>query len=121
MGGLTPDVLAANCTHIAGQYWTIWPSVFHANMVLHERGERRTVWGMGFRCDPTYRRYRSMCCDRLRVASPLSDPDLGLLQMTNMLPMFRRCRADVRYRSCRVLERRRTILVAVPVAEPLPE
>ena len=35
---LTPDVLAAGCTHIAGNYWTVWPAIFHVNLALLRAG-----------------------------------------------------------------------------------
>jgi hypothetical protein len=41
----TRELLAHDCTHVAGNYWTVWHSVFRANLALYERGERRTVWG----------------------------------------------------------------------------
>jgi hypothetical protein len=51
-GGMTADVLEAGCTHIAGDYWTVWPAVFHANLTLYERGQSRTVWAATFRAQP---------------------------------------------------------------------
>lgn len=36
-GGLTEDLLAASCTHLAGDYWTVWPAVLHAELVLRQR------------------------------------------------------------------------------------
>ena len=46
LGQRTAELLAANCTHIAGNYWDVWPAMFHANLVLHERGETRVLWGL---------------------------------------------------------------------------
>ena len=45
-GPWTEPVLAAGCTHLTGDYWEVWPAVFHANLVLADRGEARTVWGV---------------------------------------------------------------------------
>jgi hypothetical protein len=56
-GRLTPDVLGARCDLVAGDYWSVWPAVFHAALVLHERGEERRVWGVSHRTNPTVRQW----------------------------------------------------------------
>jgi hypothetical protein len=53
LGGATDDVLASGCTHVAGDYWRVWPAVFHANWKLREHGESRTIWGVAYRSLPT--------------------------------------------------------------------
>jgi hypothetical protein len=52
-GRLTADVLGARCDAVAGTYWSVWPAVFHASLVLSERGERRPIWGVSHRATPT--------------------------------------------------------------------
>jgi hypothetical protein len=52
-GRLTPDLLAARCDVVAGDYWTVWPAVWHAALVLHGRGEGRRVHGLTHRATPT--------------------------------------------------------------------
>lgn len=52
-GARTGAILAARCDLIAGDYWTVWPSTWHANAALAARGERRRVWGIAHRCTPT--------------------------------------------------------------------
>jgi len=52
-GRLTGDLLAASCDVLAGDYWTVWPAVWHAALVLHERGERRRLYGLTHRATPT--------------------------------------------------------------------
>jgi hypothetical protein len=74
MGGLTPDVLAAGCTHIAGNYWTVWPAVFHVNLALYERGEPRTVWGVTFGGQPTSTLWRDVRQEDRCVCIPAKDP-----------------------------------------------
>src|SRR5512133_2775876 len=54
-GRLTPDLLAARCDVVAGSYWTVWPAVWHAALVLRERGEARRLWGLTHRATPTAR------------------------------------------------------------------
>jgi hypothetical protein len=45
-------VLAAGCDGIGGDYLSTWPSVFHANMVLHDRDDERVIVGVSFRSAP---------------------------------------------------------------------
>jgi hypothetical protein len=54
-GRLTPDLLAARCDVLAGDYWTVWPAVWHAALILRERGEDRQVYGLSHRATPTAR------------------------------------------------------------------
>jgi hypothetical protein len=77
-GERTADILKSGCTHVAGHYWRVWPSVFHANMVLHERGESRRIWGLTFRSMPTKRFWNAEPPSSWRVAVPPQDlsPDL---------------------------------------------
>jgi hypothetical protein len=56
-GRLTGDVLAARCELVAGDYWSVWPAVFHASLVLHERGDARRVWGVSHRTNATVARW----------------------------------------------------------------
>ena len=55
-GRWTPDVLAADCTHVVGDYWAVWPAAFHTNMTRADRGDPRRVWGVTFRADPAWAR-----------------------------------------------------------------
>jgi hypothetical protein len=50
---LTPIVIASGATAIAGDYWTVWPSVFHANLTISRSGSRRRVFGLTYRSDAT--------------------------------------------------------------------
>jgi hypothetical protein len=73
LGGRTADILASHCSHVAGDYWKVWPAVFHANLTLHEQGEKATVWGITFRGGPTQRQWRDLPLEKLRIAVPLED------------------------------------------------
>jgi hypothetical protein len=57
LGGATDAMLQSGCTHVAGDYWRVWPAVYHANWKLRERGESRTIWGVAFRSLPTLARW----------------------------------------------------------------
>jgi hypothetical protein len=53
LGGATAEIIQTGCTHVAGDYWRVWPAVFHANWKLREHGESRTIWGVAYRSLPT--------------------------------------------------------------------
>src|SRR5262245_47757309 len=57
LGAETDIVLRDGYTHIAGDYWRVWPAVFHANWKLYDQGETRTVWGVAYRSLPTERHW----------------------------------------------------------------
>ena len=63
----TDAILAARCDLLAGDYWTVWPSTWHANAALAERGEARRVWGVAHRCSPTAAQWRPLPRGDLRV------------------------------------------------------
>jgi hypothetical protein len=78
LGDRTVDVLAGNCTHILGRYWQVWATVYHANLVLYERGENRRVWGVAERCAPTRWQWRPAADRELRVAVAVDgEPQAG--------------------------------------------
>jgi hypothetical protein len=53
LGADSRAVLAAECTHVIGDYWRVWPAVYEANLIRWEKGEERPVWGISFRAEPT--------------------------------------------------------------------
>jgi len=53
LGRFSDEVLAADCTHLAGNYWRVWPAVFHVNMLRHAAGRDDVLWGIAFRSAPT--------------------------------------------------------------------
>jgi hypothetical protein len=73
-GTYTNDVLTSGCTHICGDFWKVWPAVFHVNMVLYEQGSRRRVWGITNRSEPTQDKWRTIPMEQWRVAVPIRDP-----------------------------------------------
>jgi len=73
LGSRTSDILAARCTHVAGDYWKVWPAVFHANLVLHEQGESRTVWGISLCSTPTRPQWQALPLEEIRVAVSADD------------------------------------------------
>ena len=53
VGRYSDDVLAADCTHLAGSYWKVWPTVLHVKMLRHAAGRDADLWGITFRSTPT--------------------------------------------------------------------
>jgi hypothetical protein len=87
-GVRTPDVLAAQATHIVGRYWEVWTTVFHANLVLYERGEGRVIWGVTVRSRPTESLWNLTALEKLCVAIPLHDQlAVGCLQLYRFPPL----------------------------------
>jgi hypothetical protein len=68
LGDCTEDILAARATHLAGDCFMVWPRVFHVNLALHERGERRGFFGITFRAEATRDLWKDMPAEQLRVA-----------------------------------------------------
>jgi hypothetical protein len=52
-GAMTPYVEMTGATVIAGDYWTVWPAVFHANLVSYGQPGRQLVFGLSYRSDAT--------------------------------------------------------------------
>jgi hypothetical protein len=57
IGLLTPTIEAAGATVVAGEYWNVWPAVFHANVERYERTGRAGIYGLTFRSDITDREW----------------------------------------------------------------
>lgn len=53
LGKSSETLLASGTTHVIGNFWRVWPAVFHTNLLLFEHGEARRVWGITFRSAPT--------------------------------------------------------------------
>jgi hypothetical protein len=104
LGQRTAELLAANCTHIAGNYWDVWPAMFHANLVLHERGETRVLWGLSHRSLATKALWSQIPLDKVRVGVPLHDKEAdGYLK-------------DYQFPAMVEVERHRTIVVLQPAS-----
>lgn len=86
---LTEEVLAARCTHIAGNYWRVWPAVFRANLALYERGEERIIWGLTLRSSPTSALWKAVPRSQTRIAvfAPGDDDAATYLKSFGFLPL----------------------------------
>ena len=67
-GRWTAPLLAADVDALGGDYWSVWPTLFHTNMVLRERGERRCIIAVSYRGRPLLERWDWSSQPVLRVA-----------------------------------------------------
>jgi len=130
MGSCTEDILAARCTHVAGNYWNVWPAVYHANLILHERHENRMVWGITGRSEITRQLWEKVPLEEWRIAVPVdAGPNAeGVAGYFNFPPaadcgayprlpgQTERVLAYFHLPSLVVVEKRRTIWVLQPQA-----
>ena len=107
-GAHTADVLASGCALVAGDYWSVWPAVWHARLALRERGERREVWGVTHRTNATVLQWWDRRAS-LRICRPRGDDAEAerWLRAFHLWPV-------------RVVERRETLDVLEPAAAPAP-
>ena len=79
---LAEQVVESGVEFVAGDYWSLWPVVYKANLILYDRGETRRVWGLGFRAGDTRHRWEATVRDggatvaHLPRTSPRGDHDL---------------------------------------------
>lgn len=69
-GRWTEDVLAARCDLVAGDYWSVWPAVWHVALVARERGLDRPVYGVAHRANPTVPAWWGRPRAGLRICRP---------------------------------------------------
>ena len=68
LGEHTDDLIASGATHLAGDYWKVWPAIFHVNWMLDEQRQNRVVWGLTHRSGPTEALWSAVPRRRIRVA-----------------------------------------------------
>jgi hypothetical protein len=52
-GARTAAVLHSGATVVSGDYWRVWPAVFHANLALFRTHTRARVFGLAYRSEET--------------------------------------------------------------------
>jgi len=52
-GGFTRELNDNRCTHILGNYWDVWETVFHANLTNYESRSSPVIWGIAWRSQVT--------------------------------------------------------------------
>jgi hypothetical protein len=105
-GARTEDVLAAGCDLVTGDYWSVWPTVWHAALVARERGLQRRVHGITHRSNPTVREWKGRAPESLRICRPAGEEEHAerWLRAFHLWPV-------------RVVGRRGTVDVLVPRGE----
>jgi hypothetical protein len=79
LGKHTAAVIRSGCTHLAGNYWDVWPAVFHANLVLHEHNQHRVVWGVAPRALATCHLWAQVPAEKVCVGVLSSDLHAAVL------------------------------------------
>jgi hypothetical protein len=51
--GMSRDVITSSASVIAGQYWSVWPAVFHANLTRYRETGKGSVYGLTVRSETT--------------------------------------------------------------------
>ncbi len=70
LGAHTAEIIDSGCTHVFGDFWDVWPAVYHANLTLRERGSSRLVWGIAVKSWPTRELWRCPT-KQMRIAQTL--------------------------------------------------
>ncbi len=71
-GAMTPDVLTSGADVIGGDYWRVWPAVFHVNLALYRQHRRTTIYALAFRSEATNPQWTTRLND-IRVAAAPGD------------------------------------------------
>jgi hypothetical protein len=88
IGVLTPAIDDAGATVVMGDYWTVWPAVFHANIARYERTGRVGVFGLAFRSEETDRQWIERAKDHpVVIAAPRFEPHLNPLIARTGVPI----------------------------------
>jgi len=72
-GAHTEAILAARCTAVAGDYWTVWPAVWHVLAVRAERGDPLPVYGISHRSNPTLPAFLALPAEARRICVPAAE------------------------------------------------
>ena len=73
LGARTANILTSGATHVLGDYWAVWPSVFHANLTLYEQKSDRRIWGISHRSWATHDQWAATPATQMRFAVPKGD------------------------------------------------
>jgi len=105
-GRWTEDVLAARCDLVTGDYWSVWPAVWHAGWVAAQRGAP-APYGLCYRTTPTQRFWAARPPGELRICAVKGED----AEVERWLRAFRLW-------PVRTLEERATVRIVQPVAAP---
>ena len=71
-------IVHAGATVIAGDYWRVWPAVFHANLSLARAHTRAQVFGLAFRSEETDAMWKAGA-SRVRIAGWPDDRSIAMV------------------------------------------
>ena len=71
-------IVRAGATVIAGDYWRVWPAVFHANLTLARTRTRARVFGLTYRSEETDMLWKNSGHDALVAGWP-DDRSIGMV------------------------------------------
>jgi hypothetical protein len=108
-GRWTEDVLAARCDLVTGDYWSVWPAVWHVAWTARARALPARVYGLAHRANPTVRFWAGRPREALRVCRVRGAEAAGDAALR-----------DYGLWPARVLERRATVDVLAPAPLPAP-
>jgi hypothetical protein len=77
-GRQTGAILRAGAPVIAGDYWRVWPAVFHANLTLARTHVRARVFGLAYRSEETDALWKHSGREALVAAWP-DDRSIGMV------------------------------------------
>jgi hypothetical protein len=86
LGQYTPEILQSDATDIIGDYWTVWPATFHANLTLYEMCSDRKIWGVTTRSTPTRIFWSQIPSDKMRLAAIIGDPGVPYILQLYSFP-----------------------------------
>ena len=70
-GGITREAREAKCSHVLGDYWTVWPTVFQSRVLDRETKQRYALWGLTHRGMATAHQWRlRLSPSALRICIP---------------------------------------------------
>jgi hypothetical protein len=72
----TADLIAARVDAIGGDYWTVWPAVYHMNLTRRETGDSQIFCGVALRGRQLLSRRSHQ--DEIRVAVPNNETDRNM-------------------------------------------
>jgi hypothetical protein len=75
-GGQTAAVVRSGATVIAGDYWRVWPAVFHVNLVLSRTHSHARVFGLAYRSEETDALWK-VAGRRVLIAASPGDASVG--------------------------------------------
>jgi hypothetical protein len=81
-GKHTAEILAERCSHVTGDYYNVWPAVFHANLTLADQGSPETVWAIAQRASITADRWTRVPLAETRIAEIIGDEQFSRPTLT---------------------------------------